>query len=433
MSSTEFVKKPLEELVEIHDSKRIPVKKSERKAGPYPYYGASGITDYIDDYIFEGEYLLLAEDGDNIRTKNTPLAFLANGKFWVNNHAHILTGKNGNNTKFLCYALQVADIDSYVSGSTRPKITQSDLKRIPVFAPISDTQNSIAQILGTLDDKIELNRKMNQTLEQMAQTVYKSWFVDFDPVINNAIAAGNDVPEPLQKRALRRSDFDDKRKPLPKDIQELFPNEFEFNGELEMWVPKGWGVKPLEDCLEINPSLKLSKGSLAKHVDMKSLPTEGYIINDYVNKKYTGGGAKFQQGDVLLARITPCLENGKTGIIDFLNGQEVAFGSTEFIVLRGKGEIKTPLVACLARETSVRNHCIQSMVGSSGRQRVQITAFNNYYFALPTAEILKGFDRIAKPFFTKMTALSKEIKSLIEIRDNLLPMLISGRITTETV
>ena len=164
MGSDLMTYKPLEEMADIHDADREPIKKSDRKPGPFPYYGASGITDFVEGFLFDGDYVLLAEDGDNLRSRNTPIAFMARGKFWVNNHAHVLSGKDGNNTDFICYALQVADITSYISGSTRPKITQRDMRRIPVpYAPPHE-QKSIAHILGALDDKIELNRRMNETL-----------------------------------------------------------------------------------------------------------------------------------------------------------------------------------------------------------------------------------------------------------------------------
>ena len=92
MGSDLFKLEPIENLVSIHDSERVPVKKSDRKKGKFSYYGASGVADHIDDYLFDGEYVLLSEDGDNLRTRNTTIAFMAKGKFWVNNHAHILKG-----------------------------------------------------------------------------------------------------------------------------------------------------------------------------------------------------------------------------------------------------------------------------------------------------------------------------------------------------
>ncbi|MBK7201585.1 restriction endonuclease subunit S, partial [Candidatus Amarolinea dominans] len=153
---------------------------ADRRTGPYPYYGASGIVDYVDSFLFDGEYLLIAEDGENLRTRNTPVAFLASGRFWVNNHAHIVRGNSEADTRFLMYALTGADISGYLTGSTMPKLTQGNMNRIPILTPPLSEQRAIAHILGTLDDKIELNRRMNETLEAMARALFKSWFVHFD-------------------------------------------------------------------------------------------------------------------------------------------------------------------------------------------------------------------------------------------------------------
>ena len=183
----------LGELTDNFDSVRIPVKQAERQPGPYPYYGASGIVDHIDNYLFDGEYLLIAEDGENLRTRNTPVAFLAKGKFWVNNHAHIVRGNHKANTRYLMYALSELDIGGYLTGSTMPKLTQGNMNRIRVQTPSLPEQRAIAHILGTLDDKTELNRRMNETLEAMARALFKSWFVDFDPVRAKA-ALRNHVP-----------------------------------------------------------------------------------------------------------------------------------------------------------------------------------------------------------------------------------------------
>ena len=128
-------KMTLRELTENHDGQRIPVKETERKPGGYPYYGASGIVDHIDRFIFDGEFLLIAEDGENLRTMKTPIAFLARGKFWVNNHAHIVTGNSKADTRFLMYALCNSDISGFLTGSTMPKLTQGNMNRIPILAP----------------------------------------------------------------------------------------------------------------------------------------------------------------------------------------------------------------------------------------------------------------------------------------------------------
>ena len=152
------------------------------------------MVDHVDDYLFDGEYLLVAEDGENLRTRNTPISFMARGKFWVNNHAHILCGNSRADTRYLMYALSQLDISGYLTGSTMPKLTQRNLARVAIPTPPLHEQAAISHFLGTLDDKIELNRRMNETLEAMAGALFKSWFVDFEPV--RAKMAGREVGLP---------------------------------------------------------------------------------------------------------------------------------------------------------------------------------------------------------------------------------------------
>jgi type I restriction enzyme S subunit len=135
--AVEWPLRPFGELTNNFDAIRVPVKEAERKPGPYPYYGASGVVDHVNGFLFDGEYLLIAEDGENLRTRQTPIAFMATGKFWVNNHAHIVRGNAENNTRYLMYAMRVADISAYLTGSTMPKLTQGNMNRVPVVAPPS--------------------------------------------------------------------------------------------------------------------------------------------------------------------------------------------------------------------------------------------------------------------------------------------------------
>ena len=131
----------------------------------------------------------------------------------------------------------------------------------------------------------------------------------------------------------------------------------------------------------------------------------------------------------MIARFRQYLENGKTGIVDFLGKNESGFGSTEFIVLRGKKELKSPYVACLSRDENFRKHCIQNMVGSSGRQRVQNSCFNSYFLALPkTTQILELFNQSTSPNFKKVSHTKNEINTLTQLRDTILPKLISGEL-----
>jgi type I restriction enzyme S subunit len=168
---------------------------------------------------------------------------------------------------------------------------------------------------------------------------------------------------------------------------------------------------------------------MAQHADMKAIPEKGFNIEGVIWKPYKGG-SKFINGDVLFARITPCLENGKTGIVDFLKEGEVGFGSTEFIVFRSKEKIKTPFIACLARNEDFRMRCIQSMVGSSGRQRVQNTVFDDIKLSFDN-ELLSLFDNITSPFFEDMSSSKHQNISLQNLRDTLLPKLISGELRVQ--
>ena len=166
-----------------YDRKRIPLSAMERieRKGQYKYYGAQGVIDYIDNYIFDGTYLLVAEDGENLKSNKQNIAQLASGKFWVNNHAHILQSNDLSDIKYLLYYLNSTDLSGYITGSAQPKLSQANLNRILISLPPMDIQKKIAGVLGALDDKIELNNKINNNLEQQAQALFKSWFVDFEP------------------------------------------------------------------------------------------------------------------------------------------------------------------------------------------------------------------------------------------------------------
>ncbi|WP_082768520.1 restriction endonuclease subunit S [Nocardiopsis alborubida] len=155
-----------------HNARRVPIKSLERKRGQFPYYGASGIVDHIDDYIFNGEYLLIAEDGENLRTRKTPIAFIAAGKFWVNNHAHVVQGNELANSQFLAYALSKTDISGYLSGSTQPKLTKASLNGMLIRLPERNTQDSIVAILKALDDKIAVNDLIMETALDLADHCY---------------------------------------------------------------------------------------------------------------------------------------------------------------------------------------------------------------------------------------------------------------------
>ena len=173
----------LGDVVNIFDKKRVPLSSMQRaeRQGKYRYFGAQGVIDYVDDYIFEGIYLLIAEDGENLKSKKQNVAQIVSGKFWVNNHAHILQAKEEHNIYYLGYLINSIDLSGYITGSAQPKLSQTNLNAIALELPDKRTQDKIASVLQAFDNKIDLNNEINNNLEQQAQALFKSWFVGFEP------------------------------------------------------------------------------------------------------------------------------------------------------------------------------------------------------------------------------------------------------------
>ena len=149
--NNKWKKNKLDKVVDFFDNQRIPIDSGERKAGPYPYYGASGIIDYVDGYIFNGEYVLLAEDGANIIFRSSPIAYLTKGKFWLNNHAHIMKMKTGSN-EFLIQLLEKQNYEKYNTGTAQPKLNGEVVKKISLHFPSDDEQSAIGSLFRTIDD-----------------------------------------------------------------------------------------------------------------------------------------------------------------------------------------------------------------------------------------------------------------------------------------
>ncbi|SHL28276.1 type I restriction enzyme, S subunit [Desulfatibacillum alkenivorans DSM 16219] len=293
------------------------------------------------------------------------------------------------------------------SGTTITNLSQGTLASLPVSLPSLPKQRAIAHILGSLDDKIELNQQMNETLEAIARAIFKSWFVDFDPV----------------------RDKMNGQKPYGMDdhTAALFPDSF-VDSPIGK-IPLGWKVHALPEVIEVNPKRILKKGALAPYLDMANMPTNGPYPATWADREM-GSGTKFVNGDTLVARITPCLENGKTAYVDFLPDKAVGWGSTEYIVLRPKESIPLQFAYLLARSDDFRSFAIQQMTGSSGRQRVPATSLESFCIAIPTFDsgIFQALGNFLAPIFNYMKQTMLENRILANMRDALLPKLISGEI-----
>lgn len=163
------------------DKKRVPLSgaQREKRKGQFRYFGAQGVIDHIDDYIFDGTYLLVAEDGENLKSKKQNIAQIVDGQFWVNNHAHIVQGNDLCDTRYLCYLLNSMDLSGYVTGSAQPKLSQANLNAITLSLPSIEVQKKIAKYLYMFDQKIVLHEQINDNLSMMLQTIYQQCFSSF--------------------------------------------------------------------------------------------------------------------------------------------------------------------------------------------------------------------------------------------------------------
>ena len=163
--------------VDIFNNMRKPVTENIRQKGKYPYYGATGIIDYVQDYIFDGEYLLLAEDGANIVTRSAPVVYKTKDKFWVNNHAHIMKPKANNDFNFFYQVLENINYIPYNSGTAQPKLNVESIKKIPLKIPIHDEQRKVGMFLLTVDSKIEKEKEKLMVLEEQKKGFMQRIFI----------------------------------------------------------------------------------------------------------------------------------------------------------------------------------------------------------------------------------------------------------------
>ncbi|WP_041654494.1 restriction endonuclease subunit S [Marinobacter nauticus] len=335
------------------------------------------------------------------------------------------------------------DIKSRLITTVQASIKRADMVGIEVDVPPLSVQKSIVEKVYGLDRKVELNHQINQTLEQMAQAIFKSWFVDFEPVKAKIAAleaggseeyallaamqaiSGKDEAELTRLQAEQPEQYAELRA-----TAELFPSAMQ-DSELGE-IPEGWGVDHLSELIQFNPRRSLKKGTLAPYLDMKNVPTSGHLADDVVLRQMNSG-TKFVNGDTLLARITPCLENGKTAYVDFLDSDQVGWGSTEYIVMRSQEPYPESISYFIARDESFRQHAIQSMTGTSGRQRANAKALAELPWIVYPHALAEAFDRISTPYLKLAKSHGNESKSLSAIRDAVLPKLLSGELSVSDV
>lgn len=292
-------------------------------------------------------------------------------------------------SRFVFFQLQHPDtvgwVEKHAVGATMLNLNTTILSSVPIRLPALEIQKRIADILSAYDDLIENNQKQIKLLEEAAQRLYKEWFVDL-----------------------------------------RFPGH--ENTKIVDGVPEEWNWCKLEDAIQLDPKVTLTKERMKQFIPMSALSTSSMVLDEsQFTETTSNSGSKFQNGDTLLARITPCLENGKTAYVSGIKSDEGAVGSTEYIVMRAK-TINSYMVYLLARTDDFRQSAINSMSGSDGRQRVKSDKLKMLDYLHPTSELVEKFENVEEPIFEKIYRLSKQMQQAKQARDLLLPKLMSGEV-----
>jgi type I restriction enzyme, S subunit len=398
---------PLGELAIVHDDRRRPVKAADRVNGPFPYYGASGIVDYVNGYLFDGEFLLVAEDGENLRTRQTPVAFIARGKFWVNNHAHIITNNEKSDLRFLMYAIRHADIDAYLTGAVMPKLTQGNLNRIQILHPALPAQRAISSVLGSLEDKIDDNRRTAQIIEEFARMLFRAWFVDFEPV-KAKVAGTTCFPS------------------VAAEIFEALPASF-IDSELGL-IPEGWEIGRIDTLANLSKI----------QIDPQEHPEE--IFEHFSIPAFDAGMApvmelgsaiksnKFQvtEGCILLSKLNPRIP--RLWLPSTSRGRR-QIASTEFLVFAPRVGEDRHFIYSQFLQSSFWETLSQNASGTSNsHQRVKPNDLISMPVVVPPLPIRRGFTSLVDQFLALSAANHVESMTLAGLRDYFLPKLLSGEV-----
>ena len=278
--------------------------------------------------------------------------------------------------------------NSMTGASGRQRADLDFIKRIQWDFPDIEMQKKIASVLSAYDNLIEVNNKRIDFLEQIAENLYKEWFVRF-----------------------------------------RFPGH--ETAEFENGIPKGWAYRRADEVIDFNPTLKTGNQTEFTIIPMEALSTNSMVLDSgYFVRQDSISGRRSQNGDTLLAKITPCLENGKTGFVMGMPENEVLGGSTEFVVMRSKA-LTPHYVYCIARSYYFRQTAILSMNGADGRQRVDEDKLKSTKILQPEKTVLDHFETIVTPIFDGVYQMVQENKNLIQQRDLLLPRLMSGKLEVQ--
>ena len=372
------------EFIILHDKKRIPLSSIERKKrqGNYRYYGAQGVIDHINDYIFDGKFVLLAEDGENLKSKKQNIAQYVTGKFWVNNHAHIITTTDICRLKYFYYLINTIDVSEYITGSAQPKLSQISMNKMEFEIPEIKVQDKILSILNAIDKKITLNNEINKNLQLQAQTLFIAWFETFEP----------------------------------------------FDGV----VPDSWKQITLGDIAEIktnsfNP--QKNPDVLIEHYSIPAFDENKYPVFEYSSgvksNKYI-----LSNNSVMISKLNPDTKR----VWRPLCLSDFAVSSTEFIIFEPYNpKYKDYVYSIIDSQGFTDWMCSHTTGSTNSRQRTTPATTLNYNLWMPDDESIKKFLNAVTPMYDLISQNLCQNQELVSLRDSLLPKLMSGEFDVSNI
>ena len=378
-----------QELVDFYNHIRIPLSGMERekKQGQYRYYGAQSVIDYIDDYLFDGEYVLIAEDGANLVTRKEPIAQIVDGQFWVNNHAHIVRAKTGKSTnRFINYLINSNNLSGYITGAAQPKLSQKNLRVVKFRVPPYEHQGAIDRIVTSYDNLIENNKRRIALLEESARQLYKEWFVRF-----------------------------------------RFPGHEHV--KIVDGVPEGWVNGVVADLGEVvtgkTPSTKINEnyGGDIPFIKTPDMHASSIVLQTEQCLSERGANSQLNKFIPKFSTLVACIGAG-LGVVSL--NSKICQTNQQINSIVPKLEAYTFYSYLTLKDFREK---LLAIGGGATMPNVNKSKFSNMKILLPNHKLLENFHEAVAPSFLQMEKLTGMNQRLIQARELLLPKLMSGELT----
>lgn len=374
-------------------------KTREKLEKKYDYYGASGVIDKVDKFLFNERLLLIGEDGANLITRSKPIAFIADGLYWVNNHAHVLQPSTIVLLDYLCRFINAIPLNKYVTGSAQPKMTQDKMNTILIsLPPLAEQQRIVGQI-ETLLKYVDIIDSDAETLEKSI-TLAKQKILDL--AIRGKLVPQDPTDEPaseLLKKIKAEKEALIKAGKIQKDKHESYifkgddncyheniaGKDIDISDEIPFDLPSGWAWCRIENIGIINPRNKIDDDTMVSFMPMAQLEAgfgSEYSLSEKKWKEVKSGFTHFAENDVVFAKITPCFQNRKSAVVRNLKNGYGA-GTTELHVIRCFSAITPEYVLMFVKNQAFISNAVATIQGVVGQQRIDVNFVKNYLIPIP--------------------------------------------------